>query len=79
MNLDDGNTLTAFSIRRQQFNSAPLHAYASLRPRGGSVQHSHRATFAFQRVPNGGRRARAPRGRSRVNFASAIARSSRSR
>jgi len=38
MNLDDGNALTAFSIRSQQSNSAPLHAYASLRPRGGSVQ-----------------------------------------
>lgn len=38
MNVDDGSALTAFSIRSQQFNSAPLHAYASLRPRGGSVQ-----------------------------------------
>ena len=38
MNLDDGSALTAFSIRSQQSNSAPLHAYASLRPRGGSVQ-----------------------------------------
>lgn len=38
MNLDDGSALTAFSIRSQQANSAPLHAYASLRPRGGSVQ-----------------------------------------
>jgi predicted secreted hydrolase len=45
MNLDDGSALTAFSIRSQQSNSAPLHAYASLRPRGGSVQ-----TFAPREV-----------------------------
>ena len=38
MNLDDGSALTAFSIRSRQSNSAPLYAYASLRPRGGSVQ-----------------------------------------
>ena len=38
MNLDDGSALTAFSIRSQQSKSAPLHAYASLRPRGGNVQ-----------------------------------------
>ncbi len=38
MNLDDGSALTAFSIRGRQSNSEPLHAYASLRPRGGSVQ-----------------------------------------
>lgn len=37
MNLDDGSALTAFSIRRQQ-SSASLHAYASLRPKGGAVQ-----------------------------------------
>ena len=45
MNLDDGSALTAFSIRSQQSNSAPLHAYASLRPRGGKVQ-----TFAPHEV-----------------------------
>ena len=45
MNLDDGSALTAFSIRSQQSNSAPLHAYASLRRRGGSVQ-----TFAPHEV-----------------------------
>jgi len=38
MNLDDGSALTAFSIRSRQSGSAPLHAYASLRPRGGNVQ-----------------------------------------
>ena len=38
MNLDDGSALTAFSIRSQQSNSPPLHAYASLRPRGGHAQ-----------------------------------------
>ncbi len=40
MNLDDGSALTAFSIRRQLpvANLAPLYAYASLRPRGGTVQ-----------------------------------------
>ena len=37
MNLNDGSALTAFSIRRQQSN-LPLHAYASLRKRGGTVQ-----------------------------------------
>ena len=37
MNLDDGSALTAFAIRSQQ-SSAPLHAYASLRVRGGAVQ-----------------------------------------
>ena len=38
MNLDDESALTAFSIRSRQPNSKPLHAYASLRPRGGAVQ-----------------------------------------
>jgi predicted secreted hydrolase len=38
MNFDDGSALTAFSIRSQQSNSPPLHAYASLRPRGGHAQ-----------------------------------------
>ena len=37
MNLDDGSALTAFSIRSRS-NSTPLHAYASLRTRGRSVQ-----------------------------------------
>lgn len=45
MNLDDGSALTAFSIRRQQSGSAPLHAYASLRPRGSNVQ-----TFGLREV-----------------------------
>ena len=45
MNLDDGSALTAFSIRSQQSNSTPVHAYASLRPRGGKVQ-----TFAPHEV-----------------------------
>ena len=45
MNLDDGSALTAFSIRSQQPNSAPLYAYASLRPRSGKVQ-----TFAPHEV-----------------------------
>ena len=40
MNLDDGSALTAFSIRPQRVgpNVPAIHAYASLRPRGGSVQ-----------------------------------------
>lgn len=40
MNLDDGSALTAFAIRSQHStaNPAPQYAYASLRPRGGSVQ-----------------------------------------
>lgn len=39
MNLDDGSALTAFSIRRQSAaNRAPLHAYGSMRARGGVVQ-----------------------------------------
>ena len=38
MNLDDGSALTAFSIRSRQVTSAPVHAYASLRPRGGRAQ-----------------------------------------
>ena len=45
MNLDDGSALTAFSVRRKQSNSAPLHAYASLRARGGRVK-----TFAPHEV-----------------------------
>ena len=45
MNLADGSALTAFSIRSQQSNSPPLHAYASLRPRGGHVQ-----TFGMREV-----------------------------
>ncbi len=45
MNLDDGSALTAFSIRSQQSNSAPLYAYASLRQRGGKLQ-----TFAPHEV-----------------------------
>ena len=38
MNLDDGSALTAFSIRNRQAASAPVHAYASLRAAGGSLQ-----------------------------------------
>ena len=38
MNLDDGQALTAFSIRGRQPNLEPLHAYASLRPHGGVVK-----------------------------------------
>lgn len=45
MNLDDGSALTAFSIRSQRSGSAPLYAYASLRPRGGPMQ-----TFAPHEV-----------------------------
>ena len=45
MNLDDGSALTGFSIRSQQSTSAPLHAYAALRPRVGKVQ-----TFAPHQV-----------------------------
>ena len=46
MNLDDGSALTAFSIRQQGTGNVPaLHAYASIRPRGGSVQ-----TFDARRV-----------------------------
>jgi predicted secreted hydrolase len=38
MNLDDGTAMTAFSIRSQQSKSAPLHAYTSMRSRGGKLQ-----------------------------------------
>jgi len=43
MNLDDGGALTAFVIRprgagRQTMETPVLHAYASLRRRGGNVQ-----------------------------------------
>ena len=38
MNLDDGSALTAFSIRSRQATSAPVHAYASLRAAGSSLQ-----------------------------------------
>ncbi len=40
MNLDDGSALTAFSIRQQgaTANVPALHAYASIRPRGGKLQ-----------------------------------------
>ena len=80
MNLDDGSALTAFSIRSQQSNSAPLHAYASLRPRSGKVQ-----TFAPHEVrfsttsPSGRHRARAPPGRLRSKCVSEIECSLRNR
>ena len=45
MNLDDGSALTAFSIRSQRAGSAPLYAYAALRPRGAPTQ-----TFAPHEV-----------------------------
>ena len=45
MNLDDGSALTAFSIRSQRSGSAPLYAYASLRPHSGRMQ-----TFAPHEV-----------------------------
>ena len=37
INLDNGSALTAFAIRSHRATSAPLYAYASLRPRNGSM------------------------------------------